>query len=367
MFPNSSNPHNLIDQTPTFYCDKHLVTIHSIDRDISKWPSANQFEITLPREMRNVETVRLSEISLPAIRNRFSLARQNVRMRFRVDVGGVKDTVGSIITIQNGNYTPTQLAREIENRMNVVVQITSAYGDSSYNRFHVTYDTVGQVMVIGNDRDVFRLQFDSMEGLYVEDKGIGGRYANWGLGACLGFAKETYVAKHTASDPHFYHRDDTRWFAVDATSGGYIVTAPYSANCQSDDVVYMEVDRLNSMDELVPYPDTSVSAGYSVRRNQHAVVTHVAGRPNSCFAKIPLTGLDGAATNHALDSKTMNLSNVTQYNPPIERIDRMKFRFRSHSGETIDFGNRPVHFSLEFHCIRNEIRRGDSVRKPSVW
>ena len=354
MFPNSSNPHNLIVQTPTFSCDKHLVSIHSNDRDISKWPTASHFEITLPREMRNVETVRLSEISLPTTYNVFSMSKQNVRMRFEMD--GTVHT----ITIQDGNYTPTQLAREIENRMNVVV-----YEDGATHRFRVTYDEVGQKIVFGNDRDAFRLQFDSMEGLYAEDKGIGSRYADWGLGSHLGFAKETYVAGHTTDAPHFYHRDETLWFAVDP-SGGYVVTAPYPTNCRCDDVVYMEIERLNSMDELVPYPDTSVKTGYSVRHNQHAVVSHVAGRPNSCFDKIPLTGTD-TNSSRTNDCKNTNLSNVTQYNPPIERIERMKFRFRNHAGELIDFGNRPIHFSLEFHCIRNEMRRGESVRKPSVW
>jgi len=358
MFPLSTNPHNLIDQTPTFSCDKHLLSIHSNDRDVSKWPTASQFEITLPREMRNVETVRLSEISLPAIHNSFSVAKQNVKMRFQVDVDGVADTTGTTITIQSGNYTLYQLAREIENRMNVMVS-TSAYGDSAYNRFHVTYDVVGQRMVFGNDRDMFRLTFDSMDGLYEEAR-IGDRYADWGLGACLGFGKESYESTHITTDPHFYHRDNTQWFAVDVVGGGYTVTAPYPTNCQGDDVVYMEVDRLNSMDELVPYPDTSVNTGYSVRHNQHAVVSHVAGRPNSCFAKI-------LVTDNTNDSKNRNLSNVTQYNPPMERIERMKFRFRTHDGELIDFGNRPIHFSLEFHCIRNEIRRGESVRNPSVW
>ena len=348
MFPLSTNPHNLIDQTPTFSCDKHLVSVHSNDRDVSKWPTASQFEITLPREMRNVETVRLSEISLPATHNAFSVAKQNVRMRFHMD--GVTNT----ITIQDGNYTPTQLAREIENRMNVMV-----YGSDTH-RFHVTYDDVGQKMVFGNDRDMFSLTFDSMDGLYEEVR-IGERYADWGLGACLGFDKETYEATHITTDPHFYHLEgSTRWFAVDAGGGGYTVTAPYPTNCHGDDVVYMEVDRLNSMDELVPYSDTSINTGYSVRHNQHAMVTHVAGRPNSCFAKIPVN-------DNTNDSKNRNLSNITQYNPPIERIERMKFRFRTHNGELIDFGNRSVHFSLEFHCIRNEMRRGDSVRKPSVW
>lgn len=355
MFPNSSNPHNLIDQTPTFYCDKHLVSIHSNDRDVSKWPTASQFEIALPREMRNVETVRLSEISLPVVYNVFSIARQNVKMRF--EVNGIVYT----IAIQEGNYTQNQLAQEIANRMNV-----AAYGSATH-RFRVAYGEIGRTIVFGNDRDAFQLQFDAMDGLYAVDKGIGTRYADWGLGANLGFNKETYVANHITEDPHFHHLgkhgDDTRWFAVES-GGGYVVTAPYPANCRGDDVMYMEIDRLNSMDELISYPDTSINTGYSVRNNQHATVSHVAGRSNSCFAKIPLTGLE---MNQTIDSKNINLSNVTQYNPPIERIVKLKFRFRTHDGELVEFGNCPINFSLEFHCIRNEIRRENSVRKPSVW
>ena len=56
MFPNSSNPHNLIPSENTYICDKHFVSFHSNDRDISKWPETSHFELNLPREMRGVET-----------------------------------------------------------------------------------------------------------------------------------------------------------------------------------------------------------------------------------------------------------------------------------------------------------------------
>jgi len=379
MFPNSSNPHNLIPSENTYICDKHFVSFHSNDRDISKWPETSHFELNLPREMRGVETVRLSEISFPVNYHTFSKKRENTRFRFYTDVSGNIDISGTQIEIQDGYYQSSDLAQEIENRMNVSIQTNGTYNDPSYNRFHVIYDDIGHKMMFGNDRDPFRIAFSEGSDLYPDttrcgtniSQSIFSRYTDWGLGSLLGFEKDDYIAKSINTPVHFMYlgkyissdTNATEWFPLNGSTG-YIVTAPNAANFVGDNTVYMEIDRMNSMDELVPYSDTSISTGYSVRENTYAVVSHVGGRPDSCFAKIPLTN---SPYSQVFDSKNGFQSNVTQYNPPIERVTKMKFKFRSHDGTLFDFRNAPMTFTLEFNCIRNEIRNNNSVRTPTVW
>ena len=46
LIRNTSHP--LIPREQTFNIDRKLVTIHTEDRDINKWPEANHFEVRLP-------------------------------------------------------------------------------------------------------------------------------------------------------------------------------------------------------------------------------------------------------------------------------------------------------------------------------
>ena len=42
---NVNNEHQLIRRQNTYVLDRKLVTIHSEDRDTSKWPNSNHFEV----------------------------------------------------------------------------------------------------------------------------------------------------------------------------------------------------------------------------------------------------------------------------------------------------------------------------------
>ena len=45
---NTHQTHPLIPREQTYVLDRKLISFHSIDRDISKWPEANHFEVMLP-------------------------------------------------------------------------------------------------------------------------------------------------------------------------------------------------------------------------------------------------------------------------------------------------------------------------------
>ena len=79
---NTRSNHQLIQREQTYVLDRKLVTIHSNDRDVSKWPFSNNFEITLPEAITNVDSMRLSEVKLPSNYYSFSNELQNTKMAF---------------------------------------------------------------------------------------------------------------------------------------------------------------------------------------------------------------------------------------------------------------------------------------------
>ena len=56
---------NLIPRNQNFIIDRKLVSIHSNDRDINKYPYANNFEIELPETLHNVSTIHLAFSDIP--------------------------------------------------------------------------------------------------------------------------------------------------------------------------------------------------------------------------------------------------------------------------------------------------------------
>ena len=75
---NTSTSHPLIPNANQYYFDRKYVSIHSEDRDILKYPRSTNFEIELPQDYLNVQSVTLSEWSLPANYNVFSATNYNI-------------------------------------------------------------------------------------------------------------------------------------------------------------------------------------------------------------------------------------------------------------------------------------------------
>ena len=60
---NVSNSNPLIPRQQTYVLDRKLVSIHSEDRDIKKYPQSNKFSIQLPVPLENVQSVRMVDHS----------------------------------------------------------------------------------------------------------------------------------------------------------------------------------------------------------------------------------------------------------------------------------------------------------------
>lgn len=377
---NTQNTHPLILRDQTYVLDRKLVTIHSEDRDIKKYPNANSFEIQLPQVMENVSSMRLVECTFPSAYNTFSNEYQNTKLSFSVEP---KDTtfvyyqyLNSIapknkimtIEIQEGFYTPEYLAVEIQEKLNETVSLkiqqiieedTQQVVDVSYDAFKVTYDTVGQRFWFGNQIDGFTIYAANKEDYsppICDQPDMWDKVVNWGLAYNLGLEKVNYVSVPLSDgkDLNFsYLGTNGLWLTkiTDSTVNPQYIQAPNAPDLLGERVIYMEVDKYNSYHELTPSPLETKSMYNST----------YGGIVNSAFAKIPITATPLGEFN---DSRNKFLQNVTTFDVPEEKVSKLVFIFRYHDGRLVDFGNNRFNFTIEFNCLKNEIARSYSVRVP---
>lgn len=339
----------LINREQNYVLDRKLLSVHSEDRDITKYPNSNTFEIMLPETVMNVQSLRIVQATFPNKFYTFSTSYQNTQLQFTV--GGHTLT----ITISEGTYTAGQLALELTAKMNTAL---SAIGDVVDGSFNVFYDEVSDKMWFGNSVQEFTLNCGTQ--LSYDNKCPSlplnwENYANWGLPYNLGFQKETYESLFNAAGVTFDYLCPGAVCPGGAVIKHYIV-APQPFVLNSETCIYMEVDKYNNYDELYPYNQSTRAPLDNYASN---------GRVNAAFAKIPVQY--SLAADISNDTRTRFLQNLVQYDPPIERIARLKFRFRFHDGRLVDFQNKNFDFSLEFNCLKNEIAKVLNVRVPVTF
>ena len=121
---NVQQTHPIIPREQTYVLFQKIISFHSYDRDICKWPKSNHFEIDLPQSLVNIQSMRLVQITLPNNQYVFTNAYQNTKLQFQVSVGSITTQhlpAPYTITISEGTYTNLQLVQEIENKMNNAV------------------------------------------------------------------------------------------------------------------------------------------------------------------------------------------------------------------------------------------------------
>ena len=412
---NTSTSHPLIPNANQYYIDKKYVSIHSEDRDQIKYLNSSEFEIELPQDYLNVQTVSMVQWSFPANYNVFSPLNFNIGMSFNFTTlynpgehsyadplteaifAGLyynKD-VQHIILIETGFYSPDQMAVELTNKFNAVITNflenyftnTPQYNYAlplfesagGYSRFSIVYNAVGQRLWFGNNADQFILS-NNYDAVLVEEivnsqcvrKGTLPSMANWGLPSYLGFTRcptsslsaaevianqETIyntVTGITGADvnveglvPRFYYGDvnigDNGFWLLPTLPGAtvYYLQAPAKINFMGPAFMYLEIDGLNCIDETSPFNISD----FTVHTNQ------TNGRVNSSFAKIPIPSTP-ISQWFDTDSKPFKY-----FNPPAERIRKLKMKLRYHSGQIVDFGLFDWSILLEFVLLRPQNER----------
>jgi len=361
---NVYTEHPLIERQQSYVLERKLVTIHSEDRDVCAWPSSSLFEITLPQQLTNVQSIRLIESNFPSVNNVFTNANQNTKMTFYLTTTGNTYT----ITIDEGFYSPNQLANELTNKMNQAVS-------SIYNEFVVIYHEVNQKIWFGNKSETFKLIFNASQD-YSTGTGSGsGTYENckvlppnelsacmstkWGLPYYLGFNREEYSNPiPTTDDLNYEYKKatdvDYTWLQVTGSGTGHYIVAPNVISIFGETAFYMDLFKYNDMDELMPYP----------RRTNANADNSYGGRVNNAFAKIPILGIP---VSQYFDSRNSMLQNMSQFFPPLERLSKIKIRLRYHDGRLVDFSNCDFNFTLEFDLYRDEMARDIRLRIPAQY
>lgn len=370
---NVQQNHPIIPRDQTYVLFRKIVSVHSYDRDIKKWPNSNFFEIDLPEALVNVQSMRLLQITLPNNQYVFTDAYQNTKLRFSVTAPGPPSGhFDFIIQISEGSYTPDQLVTTISNKMNEALATGNGHvpgpitysPEPGYNHFVCKYNEVTHTFWFGNKRDSFVLEFDKNPGYTIPcgQPEVWNHYTKWGLPNYLGYEKKRYHARDISDASGFaFDYETSPWLnyvapAPPAQGGPHVVLDP-SCNLDifGEEAIYMEVDKYNSIDELEPYSQNTMG----LYNNDYA------GKINGAFAKIPVNHANAFALYG--DSKNFYLMNVTQFSPPIDRIMRLRFTFRYHDGRLVDFKWLPFNFSLEFNMLRDEQKRVMQVRVPQFY
>ena len=336
------NSKPLIHREQNYVLDRKLITVHSEDRDITKWPNSNHFEIMLPETLLNVQSMRITQVTMPSHFDTFSNNYQNTKLQFTMENDPENKHQ---ITINDGTYTPTQLAFELKNKMNQ--QVTP---DHSFN---VLYNEVTQKIWIGHTDVSFNLNFcDKINYDFsnCDQAIVWDNHSNWGLPSYLGFQKKCYSSTNNSSGIVF------DYLASNGSNADLVhyVEAPLPLNIGGETSIYMEVDKYNSFDELYPYNKSS-----RLMYDNNAYT----GKVNSAFAKIPIKNHDSKIQ----DSRTLYLHNLVHYDPPIERLTRLNIKFRFHDGRLVDFKNFPFDFTFEVNSLRNEINKQYNIRIPATF
>ena len=427
---NISNPstnHPIITNSNNYMYEQKYVSIHSNDRDLVKFPRSSEFEIEMPQDYLNVVSIRLHSWSMPSNYNVFSMQNYNIVITFKLST--LYNPLGQTFTdasyqtvseafyaallynqdknyvaiIEQGFYNPEQIATELTNKFNDVMNNTisnflnspegssyslakSIYESNSkflYNRFVVVYNTVNQKIWFGNKADKFTLTNDTLEKsalINYNSNCLRRNYlpdtADWGLPSNLGFSRCSSTAITTEeaynigkiynppfiSDnliyspyPRFFYGDvltpgdNGYWLLPDKScpdSTVYYIQAPYKINLMGQAYIYMEIEGLNCFDETSPYNLSS----FTMKTNQ------TNGIVNSAFAKIALysTPVSQFYDQFAEPYK--------YFSPPAERLRRLRIKLRYHDGEPVDFGVFDYSFMLEFNLLRPQNLRSQTIQ-----
>jgi len=409
---NTSSTHPLIPNANQYYIEKKYVSIHSEDRDIIKYPGSSEFEIELPQDYLNVHSAKLSTWSFPANYNVFSPVNFNVAMTFKfvklynpgehafldplteAIFAGLYSLLSSeyIVRIETGFYNPEQMATELTNKFNQTVSDalivfftnTPAYNYAlalftDYDRFSIVYNSVSQKLWFGNNADQFELTNNYINQYNQEVVGTQcirrqqlPSLADWGLPSYLGFTRCPATALSAAeyeafsnnpnnllfgynieavnldgNVPRFFYGDvnpgDNGFWLLPTLPGAtvYFLQAPAKINFMGPAYIYMEIDGLNCIDETSPYNMSQ----FTLHTNE------TNGRVNAAFAKIPITT---TPISQWFDS---DQAPYKHFNPPAERIRKLKIRLRYHNGQKVDFGLFEYSFLLEFTLLRPQNER----------
>lgn len=336
----------IISRRESYVIAHKALSVHSVDRDITKWPNSNHFAINIPYSIKNVTSMALISSIFPSNQKVISTANENTKMS--VTVGQIGPIM---IEIDEGTYTTAQLTNELKNKLDTV--------DSN---FEVLYNEVSQKFVFYNTESGFTFHFSTPEDYERcdRDSPLYKNHSGWGLGYTLGFnTKQDYVVSDQSDLIIASAEPPVEIEIADTTC--YVLNADVNPRLFVDSSIYMEIKQYNHYDEMIPFSETNNTTITS--SNRGSIYTRndgVGGKTDSAFAKIQM--VQQPLTLSVQDAST-NKCNIARFMDPINRLSRLEFKFRYHNGRMVDFQDQPFEFTMEIIHLIDDIQTPYTTRE----
>lgn len=325
LFLNSNNPHQIIKEENTYYLLKKYLTVHANDRDVKYYPNSNEFSIKCPQAYTNVQSITLTEISFPNPINNFSENLKNNRFFIKKN----HNTTPITITINPGFYTQDDVSNT---GLGPILQEQLNSPDASFN---VTYNKRSSTFTIKNTTQFSLINNPDTSSIYCNSNYQYNYQHSLGFLHTIGIDITNDISSSDISDTSLHNS------SISQKSCKFLNRQP----------IYLEIDKVNVIDELNPYPKGSNNL-YNNFSNTSI---------NSAFMKIPAPPLDSVKQDYSRSFG--NTNNVTVFfDTPLQRLQNLRFKFRYHDGRLVDLQDQDVNFTLEINELRNEIPKSLNVR-----
>lgn len=367
----------MFQENKNYLFERKNVSIHSQDRDITKWPNSNEFEVRLPIQYKKVSSIQLVSIQLPKKTHIISNYNQNTKMN--LDICSNPYT----IEIDDGYYTPEQMAIAIETKLKEIDSGMNVHYNDINTSFYFSHTNTNASFNIKASNVISYSNICPTNNVH--------QYTfNWGLPFYLGFDKKIYSS--TSGTSHTIIGSDSSTATIPDTS--HVIKTPNPSPILGEQDVYLELEHYNSIDEIEPYSVdinndiTDISylscvALASLRGERSSNYKHIEnnnitlrgkkclnktsndynGVYNSSFAKIPISIETGTSVLH-------DNSFFTSYyfsEPPLEKLSKLKFKFRYHDGRLVDFKNYPVSITIQLGILREEHDKKNTYRMSNTF
>ena len=412
---NTNQNHPLIPSAQQYLFYKKYVSIHSEDRDITKYPNASNFEIEMPEDLINVYTISLSNWAFPSNYDTFSPLNSNVIMTFNINnpynpglnnfsspyysaifnALFLDNQTDYTIIIQSGFYNPDQMVNELTNKFNYVVSqriisffqdTTSSYYDpitfpgflnqfvssGGYSNFVIVYNAVSQKIWFGNTSDGFILtnetQFQTntiYDNYLCLNKNQVPNFSNWGLPANLGLTRNNIPSISGSTlqntnlninfDPNLNNLNGVitpRFYFGDVFPGDQGFWLLPNPNLPGAQVYWVECPyKINLMGPAYFYLELE---------GQNCIDETAPFNLNSFTTQ---TNQTNGIVNSSFAKIAVPTTPISQwfdrdskpykeYMPPAERIRKLKIKIRYHNGQLVDFGIFDYSLLFEFNMLQ---------------
>ena len=353
LFLNSNNPHPLIEPENTYHLSRKLLTVHANDRDTMYYKNSNEFSIKCPQAYTNVQSMRLNEISFP--NSIFNFSEKLNNKTFNISFTNTPDDM-NLVSIPDGYYTPDNLATTMKYAINNIDGFTDFEVNYNANQCKfIIYHLSNSFYISHADNTCHNNNFtyNYKEPLDKNSLPIKTHLLNTGFLYTIGFdlpnsSQSILKSTETIINDLILSEDITPNSQNACISSSNI-------RFRNRQPIYLEIDRYNLYDELNPYPKGSSNL-YNNFSNSST---------NTAFIKLPapLNGSNSQDYSKNLD----HLNNVIVFfDPPLQRLQNLSFKFRYHDGYLVDLNNQDVNFTLEINQLRNEIPRQLNIRTPAL-